>query len=173
MVSSDKKKILMFTDRSFLEKNKVQIRASIGKGCFFIKDSDGDNRETYGKCNNPEGHGHLYRVEGTISGDLDERTGALFPLDQLQQTFDDALASWDYKHLDLDTDDFRKMPSTGENIIQVLWPRLDERLEGRLHFPFISGGSGFWCGLPGGCAITVGGELMVQATLNAGVIFAF
>ncbi len=47
------------------------------------------------------------------------------------------------------------------------------RLEGRLHFPLISGGTGFWCSLPGGCAISVGGELMVQATLNAGVIFAF
>jgi len=47
------------------------------------------------------------------------------------------------------------------------------RLEGRLHFPFISGGTGFWCGLPGGCAVTVGGELMVQASLNAGLIFAF
>ncbi len=47
------------------------------------------------------------------------------------------------------------------------------RLEGRMHFPFISGGSGFWCGLPGGCAITVGGELMVQVSLNAGLILAF
>jgi len=47
------------------------------------------------------------------------------------------------------------------------------RLEGRLHFPFVSGGSGFWCGLPGGCAITLGGELMVQVSLNAGLILAF
>jgi opacity protein-like surface antigen len=47
------------------------------------------------------------------------------------------------------------------------------RLEGRLHFPFVSGGSGFWCGLPGGCAVTVGGELMVQVSLNAGLILAF
>jgi len=47
------------------------------------------------------------------------------------------------------------------------------RLEGRLHFPFISGGTGFWCGLPGGCAVTIGGELMVQVSLNAGLILAF
>jgi len=47
------------------------------------------------------------------------------------------------------------------------------RLEGRMHFPFISGGTGFWCGLPGGCAVTMGGELMVQVSLNAGLILAF
>ena len=95
--------------------------------------SDGDNKEIYGKCNNPEGHGHRYRVEGTIAGELDERTGAVYPLGQLQQAFDDALEPWHYKHLDLDTDDFKNIPSTGENIVSVLWPRLDEGLDGRLH----------------------------------------
>ncbi|NOR14471.1 MAG: outer membrane beta-barrel protein [Candidatus Aminicenantes bacterium] len=47
------------------------------------------------------------------------------------------------------------------------------RAEGRLYFTYISGGSGLWCGLPGGCWITLGGEAMVQGQLNAGVIIAF
>ncbi len=43
-----------------------------------------------------------------------------------------ALSSWEGKHLDLETDDFRDRPSTSENIVQVLWPRLDTPLDGRL-----------------------------------------
>ncbi len=51
--------------------------------------------------------------------------------------------------------------------------RVGLRLEGRLHFPLISGGSGFWCSAPGGCSVTVGGEAMVQAVIQGGLIFAF
>ena len=44
----------------------------------------------------------------------------------------DALDLWDQAHLDLDTEDFRDSPSTGENMARVLWPRLDARLDGLL-----------------------------------------
>lgn len=87
----------------------------------------------YGKCNNPQGHGHLYRVEATIGGDLDERSGTLFALPALQEGMAGALAAWDYKHLDLDTNDFADMPSTGENIVQTLWPRVEKALGHTLH----------------------------------------
>jgi hypothetical protein len=47
------------------------------------------------------------------------------------------------------------------------------RLQGQLLFPYITGGGGFFCGLPGGCYITLEGNLMVQANVTAGVILAF
>lgn len=47
------------------------------------------------------------------------------------------------------------------------------RLDGRLYFTYIAGGGGLWCGLPGGCWVTLGGEAIVQAQLNAGLIIAF
>ena len=94
--------------------------------------ADDQNTKVYGKCNNPHGHGHLYRVEATIAGKLDERSGTLFPLDRLQKGLSAALAPWDYKHLDLDTDDFADKPSTGENIVRTLWPRVEKALDHRL-----------------------------------------
>ena len=95
--------------------------------------SDADNSAVYGKCHNLHGHGHRYRIEGAIAGNIDERSGTLFSLGQLTDGFARALAPWDYRHLDLDTDDFAGRPSTGENIVQVLWPRLEGAIGLPLH----------------------------------------
>ncbi len=94
--------------------------------------SRAENAETYGKCNNPRGHGHYYQVEATIAGDFDVRSGTLYDLGKLQAGMQTAIAPWAYKHLDLETDDFRDRPSTGENILAVLWPRMNRELEDRL-----------------------------------------
>ena len=45
--------------------------------------SDQQNRETYGKCNNPYGHGHNYKVEVTVSGEPDPETGMICNLADL------------------------------------------------------------------------------------------
>jgi 6-pyruvoyltetrahydropterin/6-carboxytetrahydropterin synthase len=44
---------------------------------------DAENQRIYGKCANPAGHGHNYGVEVTLTGPLDARTGAIFPIDRL------------------------------------------------------------------------------------------
>ncbi|MFZ5981923.1 MAG: 6-carboxytetrahydropterin synthase [Candidatus Zixiibacteriota bacterium] len=95
--------------------------------------SESDNLEIYGKCNNPSGHGHLYRVETALEGIVDKRTGTLFPLVKLLKGIEDTLEVWNFKHLDTDTNDFRKKPSTGENIVQVLWPKLERALYHKLY----------------------------------------
>jgi len=94
--------------------------------------TDIENRAIYGKCNNPAGHGHRYRVEATIGGSLDERSGTLFSLMDMQHGLSRALEPWQYKHLDLETSDFADKPSTGENICHALWPRLNTLLQNRL-----------------------------------------
>lgn len=94
--------------------------------------SGAENLALYGKCNNPRGHGHLYLTEATVGGDFDERSGTLMSFDVLQTGTATALASWQNKHLDLEVEDFRHRPSTGENIVESLWPRFDSRLDGRL-----------------------------------------
>jgi len=95
--------------------------------------SQEDNTAVYGICNNPSGHGHLYRVECTIGGPIDERSGILYDLNRTNSTVNRVLEDWDYKHLDLETEDFQDKPSTGENIVQVLWSKLDGRFEPGLH----------------------------------------
>ena len=94
--------------------------------------SDEKNREVFGKCNNPRGHGHLYLAEATVGGEFDERSGTLTSFDALQAAMTSALEPWQDKHLDLEMDEFQHRPSTGENIVQSLWPQFDSRLEGRL-----------------------------------------
>ncbi|HEV2806076.1 MAG TPA: 6-carboxytetrahydropterin synthase [Chthoniobacterales bacterium] len=91
-----------------------------------------ENASLYGKCNNPRGHGHLYLTEATVGGELDEKTGALIGFDFFRSAVAAALAPWQNKHLDLEMDEFRHRPSTGENIVHSLWPRFDSQLDGRL-----------------------------------------
>ncbi len=94
--------------------------------------SEAENISLFGKCSNPLGHGHLYEAEATIGGAYDERSGALYDFAAMQNALEESLRSWDNKHLDLETTDFRKMPSTGENIVHALWSRVDPRLHDRL-----------------------------------------
>jgi 6-pyruvoyltetrahydropterin/6-carboxytetrahydropterin synthase len=94
--------------------------------------SEEENRRIFGKCANPNGHGHRYGVQATIEGEIDERTGTLFSLERFDEALRDALDIWDQTHLDIDGEDFRDAPSTGENIACALWPRLDTRLDGLL-----------------------------------------
>jgi len=94
--------------------------------------SETQNAELFGKCNNPGGHGHRYVAEATIGGEYDERSGALANIEELRNAMGQALAPWRDKHLDLETEEFRDKPSTGENIVRALWPKIDSALQQRL-----------------------------------------
>ena len=91
------------------------------------------NTELYGKCNNPYGHGHMYDVECALSGNIDDRTGTLGNLEDDNRALAEALADWDYKHLDRETSDFTDRPSTGENIVRLLWEKVEKGRPERLH----------------------------------------
>ncbi|MDQ2919734.1 MAG: 6-carboxytetrahydropterin synthase, partial [Verrucomicrobiota bacterium] len=90
------------------------------------------NADLFGKCNNPRGHGHSYLAEATIGGELDERSGTLCNFTEFQSRLRDAMKDWDNRHLDLETEEFRGRPSTGENIVQALWEKLNPCLTNRL-----------------------------------------
>jgi 6-pyruvoyltetrahydropterin/6-carboxytetrahydropterin synthase len=91
-----------------------------------------ENVTLYGKCNNALGHGHRYLTETTIGGDYDARSGTIHDFIAFKDAIEDALKPWQDRHLDLDTDDFRDTPSTGENIVRALWPKIDRSLKHRL-----------------------------------------
>ncbi len=94
--------------------------------------SEAANVALYGKCNNPRGHGHRYLIEATLGGPYDERSGTLYDFMAVRDGIDRALAPWQDKHLDLETEEFREKPSTGENIVRALWPKVSARLDDRL-----------------------------------------
>ena len=64
---------------------------------------------------------------------MDEQSGTVFSLVDFQDAVARSLAPWNFRHLDLDTDNFKDKPSTGENIIAVLWPRIENVLGHPLH----------------------------------------
>jgi 6-pyruvoyltetrahydropterin/6-carboxytetrahydropterin synthase len=94
--------------------------------------SDAENTKLYGKCNNPLGHGHGYLTETTIGGEYDERSGTLCDFVEFRKAIQESLEPWRDRHLDLETEDFRNAPSTGENIVRALWPKIDSRLNQQL-----------------------------------------
>ena len=90
--------------------------------------SEAQNATLYGKCNNLRGHGHRYLTETTIGGDYDARSGTLYDFVAFRKALEESLEPWRDRHLDLQTEDFRDIPSTGENIVRTLWPKIDKRL---------------------------------------------
>ncbi len=87
--------------------------------------SDEENRRTFGKCNNPRGHGHNYLVEVTVAGTPDTRTGAVLPLPRFEQIVKERVVErLDHKHLNEDTAEFRAVNPSVENIARVIWDLL-------------------------------------------------
>ena len=85
-----------------------------------------ENREIYGKCNNPNGHGHNYKVEVTVFGDVDAKTGMVVNLTDLSSYIDEAVVRvLDHKNIDLDVPYFRSgVVSTVENIAVFIWHQM-------------------------------------------------
>jgi 6-pyruvoyltetrahydropterin/6-carboxytetrahydropterin synthase len=94
--------------------------------------SEAENAALYGKCNNHRGHGHRYLAEATIGGEYDERSGTLYNFVEFARAMEAALQPWQDRHLDLETEEFRDQPSTGENIVSALWPKMNAQLQDRL-----------------------------------------
>ncbi len=79
--------------------------------------SDAENRAIYGKCNNPNGHGHNYEVELTVRGEVDPVTGRavdLFALDRLAEA--QILRPFRYRNLNEEIEAFRLVVPTTENM---------------------------------------------------------
>ena len=78
--------------------------------------SDQENRATYGKCNNPHGHGHNYRLEVTVSGPVDTRTGMVCNLVDLDGFIEgEVLSRYDLENLNT-LQEFAKSVPTTENL---------------------------------------------------------
>ncbi|MFM7390297.1 MAG: 6-carboxytetrahydropterin synthase [Vampirovibrionales bacterium] len=96
--------------------------------------SDEENRELYMACNNPNGHGHNYVIEFSISGTPDPVTNMLIDmvaLDTLVQTH--IIDVVDHKHLDLDVAWFADTRSTAENIAMIFYNQLAPLLPANAH----------------------------------------
>lgn len=94
--------------------------------------SDAENKAVYGKCNNPNGHGHNYTLEVTVGGQVAADTGMVIDLVEMDRRVRGVLDTLDMHHLDRELTAFVERPSTAENIVAYLWQELAPRFEGRL-----------------------------------------
>lgn len=97
--------------------------------------SDEENVSTFGKCNNPRGHGHNYVLEVTVAGEPTGQTGAVLPLPRFEQIVaEHVIERFDHRHLNEDTEEFRALNPTVENIARVIWKLLEKQVQpARLH----------------------------------------
>lgn len=86
--------------------------------------SERENDTIYDKCNNVNGHGHDYRLEVSLIGIPDKKTGMIIPLENFDVRVNNVLRKLDYKHLDKEVEFFKSNLSSGEIIIQYLWQEL-------------------------------------------------
>lgn len=100
---------------------------------LYRKDwDDKKNFEIFGKCSNPNYHGHNYELEVGISGEIDPETGFLMNLrtlrDILKEEIEDA---FDHKNLNLDVPEFQNLIPTMENIAVVIWQKLRKHIDNK------------------------------------------
>ena len=92
--------------------------------------SDELNTSFYGKCNNPNYHGHNYNLEVTITGALNEESGYLIDMKLLSDIIkEEILNPFDHKNLNLDVEDFKNLNPTAENMAIVMYNKLKNRLD--------------------------------------------
>ena len=89
--------------------------------------SDEENRATYGKCNNPYGHGHNYKVEVTVSGEPDPETGMVCNLADLDNFAErELMPRFAFSNLN-ELDTFRNQVPTTENLSRELFHLFRDR----------------------------------------------
>lgn len=96
--------------------------------------SETENRRVFGKCNNPNGHGHNYTLEVTLRGEIVPETGMVTDLDRLDRTVAERiLQRFDHQHLNFD-EAFAGKTTTGENLAILIWDILEKAVPaGTLH----------------------------------------
>lgn len=82
------------------------------------------NKKIFGKCNNPNGHGHDYYLELTVSGDVSTDTGMIINIEELDFEVHKVIDILDHKRLDIEIDYFINIRASGENIAKYLWDQL-------------------------------------------------
>ena len=91
--------------------------------------SDAENQATYGKCNNPHGHGHNYVLEVTVSGQVEESTGMVCNLVDLDNCVQrEVVTRFDLENLNLRLEFAESVPTT-ENLCLVIYDILKRKLD--------------------------------------------
>ncbi|MFN8229450.1 MAG: 6-carboxytetrahydropterin synthase [Bacteroidia bacterium] len=100
--------------------------------------TDEKNKQVFGKCNNPNYHGHNYDLIVKITGEIDEETGYVFDTKILSDLIkENIIEKFDHKNLNLDVEEFKTLNPTAENIARVIWTILKQKIENKYEIKVI------------------------------------
>ena len=84
--------------------------------------SDAENQALFGKCNNPNWHGHNYTLDVSVKGDVDEKTGYVIDLAKVKAIVErEVIAKVDHRNFNLEVDFMQGVIPTTENIVVAMW----------------------------------------------------
>ncbi len=97
--------------------------------------SDEENLRVFGKCSNPNWHGHNYVLEVTVAGIPDPDTGFVINVKELKKIIrENVIDKVDHKNLNVDTDFMHGIMTSAENIAIAIWNQIDDKLpSGKLY----------------------------------------
>ena len=91
------------------------------------------NNAVFGKCNNPNYHGHNYELIVSVTGAIDQETGFVMDVKILSDLIKEHIENaFDHKNLNLDVPDFENLNPTAENIAVVIWQKLRSHINSTL-----------------------------------------
>ncbi|KAM7541226.1 hypothetical protein Aperf_G00000030560 [Anoplocephala perfoliata] len=102
---------------------------------FTTKLSREENEQFFGKCAGENGHGHNFKVEVTVCGEVDPTTGMVINLNDFKQVINaNCIDLLDHKNIDKDVEYFRDngVVSTSENIVIFIWNRIRPHIDSKL-----------------------------------------
>ena len=92
--------------------------------------SEEKNQAVFGKCNNPNFHGHNYELIVHVTGEVDPETGFVMDLKILSDLIKSEIEeAFDHKNLNLDVIEFKNLIPTAEHIAVVIWQKLRPFIE--------------------------------------------
>ncbi len=92
--------------------------------------SDSKNLEVFGKCSNPNYHGHNYELIVSVTGEIDEETGYVIDIKTLKDLIKNEVEdAFDHKNLNIEVTEFKTLNPTAENIVVVIYNKLIPHLD--------------------------------------------
>lgn len=91
--------------------------------------SDEENFRIYGKCSNPNGHGHNYVMEVTVAGEIDPEIGFVMDLTELKLLVEkEIIDKVDHKNLNIDVPFMKDVLPSTENIAVAFWQQIENKI---------------------------------------------
>ena len=88
------------------------------------------NNQIFGKCNNPNFHGHNYELVVSVTGEIDQETGFVIDMKILKDLIKSQVEeAFDHKNLNVEVAEFKELNPTAENIAVVIWNKLRPHID--------------------------------------------